>query len=133
MKVSLKGDYYKGTKSLTFKISKASNPLKIRGNTAAVRYSMLKKNTQKLAVSRVIRFTKKLKDRKTYTFVSAKKGSKSFKKYFRIDKKTGKVTIKKNRKMKKGTYKVKVRVKALGNRNYKASAARTVTFKVRVK
>lgn len=133
VKVSLKGDYYKGTKSLTFKISKASNPLKIRGKTAAVRYSRLKKNTQKLAVSRVIRFIKKLKDRKTYTFVSAKKGSKSFKKYFRINKKTGKVTIKKNRKMKKGTYKVKVRVKALGNRNYKASAARTVTFKIRVK
>ena len=46
---------------------------------------------------------------------------------------TGKVTIKKNSKMKKGTYKVKVKVKALGNSNYKASAVKTVTFKVKVK
>ena len=64
---------------------------------------------------------------------TAKKGSKSFKKYFKINKTTGKVTIKKNSKMKKGTYKVKVKVKALGNANYKASAWKTVTFKVKVK
>ena len=40
---------------------------------------------------------------------------------------------KKNKKMKKGTYKVTVKAKALGNTNYKASAWKTVTFKVRVK
>ncbi|MBR6676812.1 MAG: hypothetical protein IKL24_05725, partial [Clostridia bacterium] len=31
-----------------------------------------------------IKFMKKLNDKKTYTLVSAKKGSKSFKKYFKI-------------------------------------------------
>ena len=40
----------------------------------------------------------------------------------------GKVTVKKG--LKKGTYKVKV--KAAGNKNYKA-ATKTVTFKIKVK
>ena len=74
-----------------------------------------------------------MKDKKSYTLVSAKRGSKTFKKYFKVNKTTGKVTIKKNKKMKKGTYKVKVKVKALGNSNYKASEVKTVTFKVKVK
>ena len=133
VKVSLKGDYYSGTKNLTFKINKAANPLKIKGKTASVKYSKLKKKTQTLAVTKVIKFTKKLNDKKTYTLVSAKKGSKSFKKYFKINKTTGKVTIKKNSKMKKGTYKVRVKIQALGNSNYKASAVKTVTFKVKIK
>lgn len=47
--------------------------------------------------------------------------------------KRGKVTIKKNKRMKKGTYKVKVKVRALGNSNYKASAVKSVTFKVKAK
>ena len=45
--------------------------------------------------------------------------------------KTGKVTVKKR--LKKGTYKVIVKVKAAGNANYKASAWKTVTFKVQIK
>ena len=45
-------------------------------------------------------------------------------------KKTGKVTIKKG--LKKGTYKVKVKIKANGNANYKASAFKTVTFKIKI-
>ena len=72
-----------------------------------------------------------MKDKKSYTLVSAKRGSKTFKKYFKVNKTTGKVTVKKG--LKKGTYKVKVKVKALGNSNYKASAVKTVTFKVKVK
>ena len=124
---------YTGTAKATYTINKAANPLTIKGKTATIKYSKLKKKTQSLAVTKVIKFTKKLNDKKTYTLVSAKKGSKSFKKYFKIYKTTGKVTIKKNKKMKKGTYKVKVKVKALGNANYKASAVKSVTFKVRVK
>ena len=81
----------------------------------------------------MIKFTKKGQGKMTYRLSSAKKGSKSFKKYFKINKTTGKVTIKKNKKMKKGTYKVKVKVQALGNSNYKASAVKSLTFKVRVK
>ena len=54
-----------------------------------------------------------------YKLSSAKKRTKSFKKYFMINKTTGKVTVKKG--LKKGTYKVTVKVKAKGNVNYKAS------------
>jgi hypothetical protein len=120
-------------KKVKWTISKAANPLKVSAKTATVKYSKLKKKTQTLAVTKVIKFTKKLNDKKTYTLVSAKKGSKSFKKYFKINKTTGKVTIKKNSKMKKGTYKVKVKVKALGNSNYKASSVKAVTFTIKVK
>ena len=128
VKVTLKGDYYEGSKTLTFKITKAANPLTIKPKTATLKYSKLKKKSQTLAVTKVIKFTKKLSDKKTYTLSSAKRGSKSFKKYFKISKTTGKVTVKKG--LKKGTYKVKVKVKALGNSNYKASTVKTVTFKV---
>ena len=122
---------YTGTAKATYMINKATNPLKIGAKTATIKYSKLRKKTQTLAVSKVIKFTKKADDKKTYTLVSAKKGSKSFKKYFKINKTTGKVTVKKG--LKKGTYKVKVKVKAAGNANYKASAVKTVTFKVKVK
>lgn len=131
VKVTLCGDLYEGEKSLTFKISKAANPLKIKGKTAKVKYKKIKKKAQTLAATKAIRFTKKLNDKKSYTFLSAKKGKKSFKKYFKVNKTTGKVTVKKG--LKKGTYKVKVKVRALGNANYKASAVKTVTFKVKVK
>ena len=124
------GDYY-GTVIKTFTINKSANPLTMKPKTASVKYSKLKKKAQTLAVSKVIKFTKDAKDKKTYTLSSAKKGKKSFKKYFKIDKSTDKVTVKKG--LKKGTYKVKVKVKAKGNSNYKASAVKTVTFKVRVK
>ena len=69
-------------------------------------------------------FTKKGQGRLTYTKAS---GSKKI----TISKTTGKVTVKKG--LKKGTYKIKVKVKAAGNTNYKASAAQSVTFKVKVK
>ena len=118
-------------KDVKWTISKAANPLKIGAKTAAIRYSKLRIRTQTLAVTKVIKFTKKLNDKKTYTLSSAKKGSKSFKKYFRISKTSGKVTVKKG--LKKGTYKITVKVQAKGNSNYRASAVKTVTFKVIVK
>ena len=90
----------------------------------------LKKKSQTLKVTKVISFTKKANDKKTYTLTSAAKGKKSFRNYFKINKKTGTVTVKKG--LKKGTYKIKVKVKALGNSKYKASAYKKVTFKVRV-
>ena len=79
----------------------------------------------------MINFKKEVKDKKNYTLSSAKKGSKSFKKYFKVNKTTGKVTVKKG--LKKGDYKVKVKVKAKGNKNYKASGQKPVTFTVQVK
>lgn len=132
VKIKGKGIYY-GTLYKWFVINKAANPLSIKAKTATVKYSKLKKKTQTLAVTKVIKFTKKGQGKMSYTLVSAKKGSKSYKKYFKISKTTGKVTVKKNSKMKKGAYSVKVKVKAAGNANYKASAVKTVTFKVKIK
>lgn len=119
------------SKAVAATVTKAANPLKIGAKTAVVKYSKLKKKNQTLKVTKVIKFTKKINDKKNYKLYSAKKGKKSFKKYFKISKTTGKVTVKKG--LKKGTYKVKVKVKALGNANYKPSAWKTVTFKVRVR
>ena len=121
--VTLKGDYYEGTKTLSFKIKKAANPLNVKGKTASVKYKKLKKKAQQLAASKVIKFTKKGQGKITYKEQS---GSKKI----TVDKKTGKVTVKKG--LKKGTYKVKVKVKAAGNKNYK-SATKAVTFTVKVK
>ena len=117
--------------TITVTVKQAANPLKISAKTASVKYNKLKKKNQTLAVTKVINFKKKISDKRTYTLSSAKKGSKSFKKYFAINKTTGKVTVKKG--LAKGTYKVAVKVKAKGNANYKASAWKSVTFKVRVK
>ena len=64
-----------------------------------------------------------------YKFVSVNKSS--FKKYFKINAKTGNVIVKKG--LKKGIYRVKVKVRAAGNTNYKASAWKKVAFKVQVK
>ena len=113
------------------KVVKAANPLKISARSAAVSYSKLKKKAQTLGVTKIIRFTKKLNDKKTYTLVSAKKGSRSFRKYFGISKTTGKLTVKKG--LKKGTYKVKVKVRAAGNKSYKPSAVKSVTCTVKVR
>lgn len=112
---------------------KKANPLKIKARTATVKYSKLKKKTQTMSVTKAIKFVKKAGDKKRYKLVSAKKGGKSFKKYFKINKRTGKLTIKKNKKMKKGIYKVKVKVMASGNGNYQPSAWMPVTFKVKIK
>ncbi len=114
-----------------FTVKGKVNPLAVKGRTATVKSSKLKKTAQKLAVSKVITFTREAGDKKTYSLSSAKKGSRSFKKYFRISRTTGKVTVKKG--LKKGTYKVRVKVSASGNDEYEASPVKNVTFKVRVR
>lgn len=115
---------YTGTAKVTFKINKAANPLKVKAKTVKVKFSKLKKKAQKLKVTKVVKFTKKGQGTLTYKKV---KGNKKI----TINKKTGKVTVKKG--LKKGTYKVKVKIKANGNVNYKASAFKTITFKIKVK
>ena len=111
-------------KTITWTIDKADNPLSIKGRTVKVKYKKLKKKNQKLAVTKVIKFTKKGQGKMTYTKASGKKK-------ITINKKTGKVTVKKG--LKKGTYKVKVKVKAAGNANHNASTWKTATFKIKVK
>ena len=108
-----------------------SNLLRVKGKTAIVKYSKLKKKSQTLKASRVIKTLKEGQGKLSYKYVSAKKGKKSFKKYFKINKKNGTVTVKKG--LKKGTYKVTVKVKAAGNKKYKASSWKKVTFRIRVK
>lgn len=115
---------YSGTLKASYKINKAANPLRIKAKTAVVKRSKVKKKAQKLAVSKVISFTRKGKGALTFTKLS---GSKKI----TINKKTGTVTAGKG--LKKGTYTVKVKVKAAGTANYKASGWKTVKFKVRVK
>ena len=111
-------------KTITWKINKANNPLSIKGRNATVKSKKLKKKAQNLAVTKVIKFTKKGQGKLTYTKASGNKK-------ITISKTTGKVTVKKG--LKKGTYKVKVTVKAAGNANYNASAVKSVTFKIKVK
>ena len=123
VKVTLKYNYA-GSASAQFTIKKAANPLKIKAKTATVKYSKVKNKDQKLAVTKVIGFTKKGQGAMKYTKVSGNKK-------ITVNKKSGKVTVKKG--IKKGTYKVKVKVKAAGNKNYKASAVKTVTFRIKVK
>ena len=111
-------------KAIKWTINKAANPLKIKAKTATVKFSAVKKKSQTLGVTKVIRFTNKGQGTKSYAKVSGNKK-------ITIAKKTGKVTVKKG--LKKGTYKVKVKVKAAGNANYKASAWKVMTFTVKVK
>ena len=122
---------YNGTVEKTFTIAKAANPLAVKAKTYSVKYATLKKKAQTVAISKLVSFTKKGEGKMSYTLSAAKKGTKSFKKYFAINKTTGKVTIKKG--LAKGTYKVTVKLKAAGNTNYKASAEKKVTFTVKVK
>ncbi len=114
---------YDGTVRAKFNINKAANPLAVKAKTVKVKFSALKKKAQTLAVSKVITFSKKGQGTLTYAKSSGNKK-------ITINKKTGKVTVAKG--LKKGTYSVKVKIKAAGNANYKASAYKTVTFKIKI-
>ena len=121
---------YSGTTKATYKINKAANPMKLKAKTAKVKRSKLKKKAQTIQRAEAITVSK-AQGKTSYKLVSAKKDGKSFSKKFKINAKTGNVTVKKG--LKKGKYNVKVKVKAAGNGNYKASAWKPVTFTVRVK
>lgn len=114
----------KGTITKNFKITRGINTLAVKGKTVTVKYKKLKKKAQKLKVAKVIKVTNKGQGKLSYARVSGNKK-------ITINKKTGKVTIKKN--LNKGTYKVTVKVKAAGDKNYKASAWKKVTFKLKVR
>ncbi len=129
--ISLRGKgSFCGVDVKQFTITKAGNPLKVKGKTVKVKYKKVKKKKQVLKASKLYKFTRKAGDKKTYTLLSAKKKSKSFKKYFKVNKNNGKITVKKG--IRKGSYKLRIRIKAGGNKNYKAgSKAVTVTVRVR--
>ena len=94
-----------------------------------VRYSKLKKKSQKIARSKAIKVSK-AKGKVTHKNIGSKKTNKKYGKKITINAKNGKITVKKG--LKKGTYKVKVKVRAAGNSKYKA-LTKTVTFKIRVR
>ncbi len=120
--VTVKGKgNYAGTKTVTFSIKKAKQPMTVKAYGKAVKYSKLKKKAQAIAPFKV----KKAQGKVTYKNVSTNKVAKKFK----VSAK-GKVTVPK--KTKKGTYKLKVRVTAKGNANY-AGASKTVTATIKVK
>ena len=116
---------YGGWTYAEYTIKKAANPMTLKGKTAKV-----SKKAQTIKCAKVIKVSK-AKGKPAYKLVSAKNGKKNFTKQFKINAKTGNVTVKKD--LKKGTYNVKVKVKAAGSANYKASSWKSVTFKIRVR
>ena len=121
---------YSGTTGATYVIKKAANPMTLKAKTAKVKFKKLKKKDQTVKLAKVITLSG-AEGGLSCKLVSAKKGGKSFKKYFKINGKTGNVTVKKG--LKKGTYKVTAQVGAAGNANYEASGPKKVTFKIKVK
>ena len=129
VKIEGRGNY-NGDTWEEYQINKAANPMKLKAKTAKVKRSKVKKKARTIKRAKVVTVSK-AQGKLSYKLVSAKKGKKNFKKKFKINAKTGNVTVKKG--LKKGTYKVKIKVKAAGSANYKASAWKNVTFKVKVK
>ena len=115
---------YNGSRTFQYSIIKADNTLKASGKTAAVKFSKLKKKSQTLKASKVLKFASKGEGKLTY---KRAKGNKKI----TINKTNGKVTVKKG--LKKGTYTVKVKIQAAGDDHHEKSVWKTVTFKVKVK
>ena len=103
------------------KLPKKANTLTVKGKTATVKYSSLKKNNQTVA-------------QKNAFTISKAQGKVTYKKSSGNSKITvssaGKITVKKG--LKKGTYTVKVKVSAAGNATYTA-ATKTATVTIKVK
>ena len=97
----------------------------VKGRTATVKYSKLKKAKQTVKISKLVTI-KNAQGKKTYKLAKVNKSAK----YFSMNASTGKLTIKK--KLKKGTYKLTIKVTAAGNSSYKA-VTKKVTAKVVVK
>lgn len=110
------------------KLPKKANTLNVKAKKPTVKYSKLKKKQQIVKCKKAMTVSK-ARGTVTYKLSSAKKGKKSFKKYFKVAK-NGKITVKKG--LKKGTYKVKIKVTAAGTAVYKAKT-KTVTVKIKVK
>ena len=107
-----------------YDFEKASNPLKVSGKTATVKYKKLRRKKQTLSAGKAIAGLGTARGKLTYTKVY---GSKKIS----VSKSTGKITVKKG--LKKKTYKVTVKISAAGNYGYDPSEVLTVTFKIKVK
>ena len=115
------------------KAYKLKNTLWAKGKTVKAKAKTLKKKSVKVSRKKAITI-KNNKGKVTYSKIKVLKGSKKVSKKiakkFVINKKTGKITLKKG--IKKGTYKFRIKVRAAGNKMYKAGS-KAVTVKIRVK
>ena len=93
----------------------------VKGKTAAVKYSAVKKKAQTVAAKNAFTVSK-AQGKVTYKKTGGNKNI--------TVSSAGKLTVKKG--LKKGSYPVKVKVTAAGSDNYK-SASKTVTATVKVK
>lgn len=106
--------------------TKFYNTLTVKVAAKAVKRSVLKKKSVSVKPVSI----KKAKGKVTVAKVKSGTSSKIYKK-ITVNKKTGAVKLKKGT-YKKGTYKIKIKVKAAGNSDYKAST-KTITTKIKVK
>ena len=112
-------------KEVPFRITKATHPgITAKAKTASVKYSKVRSKAQTVKMTQVVAVTGR-KGSLSYSISPIGTKAKKALKY-----KNGKISIKKG--TKKGIYKFKVTVKDSGGRNYKASAKRTITTKIRV-
>ncbi|MDO4859953.1 MAG: Ig-like domain-containing protein [Bacillota bacterium] len=112
-------------------VVKKNNTIKAKGKTVKAKYTKVKKKALKIKKTKAFKVTK-AKGKVTYKrgkITAKKKLLKQAKKKIKIAK-NGKITLKKG--LKKGTYKVKVKVRAAGNKYFKAKT-RTVTVKIVVR
>lgn len=124
--VSGKGRFT-GSASAEYTISKAGNPVTVKGKTVKVKYKKVSKKAQKIKRAKAIS-VKGAKGKVTYALASVKNAA--FKKYFSVNTNKGVISVKKG--LKKGTYRLKIRVKAAGDKNYNAKS-QTAAVKITVK
>ena len=113
---------YGGTTQASYSITKAPNPLKVKGKVIKTSAKKLKKKALLLKRSKGLTVKKA---RGTVVYRKIKGNAK-----IKINRKNGRIRIGKN--LKKGNYKIKVQVTAKGNDCYKKKK-KTVIFKVVVK
>ena len=117
---------YKDSRSVTFQIRKAANPLKVSGKTVSLKAKDLK-NDKKVAASKAYTYKKKGIGKRSYKIDRVTPAK--YRKFFSVDKK-GNIKIKKG--LKKGSYKVFVKVTAKGDKNYNSGSGKAkVTIKVK--
>jgi len=112
---------YTGTKTATFRIKKAANPITVKAKSPAVQASKVRQGDQAI-IAKDAYTVSKAKGKVAYEKVSGNK--------MITVSSAGKITVKKG--LKKNAYAVKVKVSAKGNANYKAGS-QTVSVKVSVK
>ena len=113
---------YTRTKTVSFTIAKANQPLVAKAKAKKVKVKLSKVKKKAFTTSATVKVSK-AQGKVTYKNISAKKSVKKWK----VNAKTGKVTVPKG--TKKGTYAVKLRITAAGNANYK-SGSKIVSFKI---